>query len=135
MGTIDLTPLLEAVIALTAVAISGYIIPYIKAKTSERTYENIRNIASIAVGAAEQLAATGVIKKEEKKEYVLEILKNHGFTLNYSQLEAVIEAAVRAQTNMEMASTSCEPLRIYPEALKGETKARDEPEDIEENNI
>ena len=95
MSNIDLTDLVQAIIALAVALITGYLIPFIKSKTSAQNYAKLQNVVSTAVWAAEQLSRTGVIKKEEKKQYVLDVLNNHGFTLDYVQIEAMIESAVK----------------------------------------
>ncbi len=98
MNNIDLTPLVEAIITFATVLITAYLVPFIKSKTSTIQYEKTMQVVSTAVHAAEQLAKTGVIPKEEKKDYVIRILNNYGFTLDYEQIEAMIESQIRMTT-------------------------------------
>lgn len=46
------------------------------------------------VQAAEKLAETGILEKEQKKEYVENLLNEKGYTLN-DETEAYIESAVK----------------------------------------
>lgn len=92
MNTIDLTPLFQAVIALVAVIITSFVIPYIRKRVSAEDLEEFHGWVEIAVAAAEQLysATAG----EEKKLYVVNYLLSKGYTVNAADLENAIEAAV-----------------------------------------
>lgn len=91
---IDLTPLLQAVIALLAVVISRYAIPYIKTKTGTEKFERMRAWVEIGVRAAEQIY-NGPGEGERKKQYVLKFLQDHGYTVDLAELEALLECAVK----------------------------------------
>lgn len=95
---IDLTPLLQAVIALLAALITAYVVPYVKSKTSAQQLERMQSWARIAVKAAEQLY-TDSGQGEKKKAYVLSFLNQHGFNLDMATLDALIESAVNSLKN------------------------------------
>jgi len=90
---IDLTPLFQALIALVATLITVYAIPYIKSKTGNDKLERMKAWAEIGVKAAEQIYG-GPGNCKEKKAYVLDFLKKHGYTVDIEELEALIESAV-----------------------------------------
>ena len=81
----DITPIIEAVAALIAALI--------KSKTTAEQQKEINAWVKIAVSAAEQIY-TGSGRGEEKKEYVINWLREHGITVDEAKLDALIEAAV-----------------------------------------
>ena len=95
---IDITPILEAIIALVFLCITTFLIPYIKSKTTSAQQEQIQAWVNIAVMAAEQLIQ-GSGKGAEKKEYVIKWLNKHNITFDAEKLDAMIEAAVYKLTN------------------------------------
>lgn len=98
--TIDITPIIEAVIALAGVIVSCVLIPYIKSKTTTEQQKEINAWVKIAVAAAEQIYV-GSGRGEEKKAYVINWLREHGVTVDEIKLDALIEAAVYELTNGE----------------------------------
>lgn len=90
---VDLTPIISAVLTLIISLVSAFLIPYIKAKTSEEQFNTIKLWVQVAVQAAEMLYV-GSGRGEEKKQYVIEFLKSKGFTLNAEEIENLIESAV-----------------------------------------
>ena len=98
--TIDITPIIEAVIALAGVVVSCVLIPYIKSKTTTEQQKEINAWVKIAVSAAEQIYV-GSGRGEEKKAYVINWLREHGITVDAAKLDALIEAAVYELTNGE----------------------------------
>lgn len=91
--TIDLTGIVLAVISLIAALITRYLIPWIKGKTTERQQEALLILARTGVYAAEQIFSTEEWK--EKKEYVLNLLKQNGYTVDTLAVDALIESLVR----------------------------------------
>lgn len=83
----DITPIINAVIALIAAIVAVFVIPWLKKN----------KWVSIAVAAAEQLFK-GLGRGTEKKQYVLEVLESKGFKIDLD-LENMIEAAVYKLTN------------------------------------
>lgn len=94
---IDLTPVLEALVSLVVVIITCVVVPYIRKKTSQETFEEIREWVKIAVLAAEQIY-NGNGRGTEKKAYVVEFLKSKGFTIDSASIDVLIEAYVKGLT-------------------------------------
>ena len=90
---VDLTPIISAVLTLIISLVSAFLIPYIKAKTTDKQFNTIKLWVQVAVQAAEMLYV-GSGRGEEKKQYVIEFLKSKGFTLNAEEIENLIESAV-----------------------------------------
>lgn len=99
MNTIDITPIVNAVIALAAAAVSVFLIPWIKSKTTDAQRKELVEWVKIGVAAAEQLYK-GQGRGEEKKQYVLDFLKSKGFTVDEESVVNAIEAIVK-QLNTE----------------------------------
>lgn len=99
MNTIDITPVVNAVIALAATVVSVFLIPWTKSKTTAQQRSELVAWAKIGVAAAEQIYV-GQGRGDEKKQYVLEFLKSKGFDLNEESVNNAIEAAVK-QLNTE----------------------------------
>jgi hypothetical protein len=94
MKMIDLTPLLQAVIALLASIITLKVIPWIKARTTAQQQALLRSTTEILVRASEQLYGSG--KGQDKLQYVQDELARRGYQVD----SAAIEAAVR-MVNLE----------------------------------
>lgn len=90
----DLTPIVNAVIALIAAIITTFLIPWIKGKIDAAKLAQIIEWVGIAVRAAEQIYNESGMG-EKKKQYVLDFLADKGFTLDPNSINAMIEAAVK----------------------------------------
>lgn len=90
----DLTPIVNAVIALIASIITTFLIPWIKSKIDAAKLAQIVEWVGIAVRAAEQIYNESGMG-EKKKQYVLDFLADKGFTLDPNSINAMIEAAVK----------------------------------------
>lgn len=90
---IDLTPVLQAVVSLSATVITVIFIPYIKSKVSAQKQEQLQLWAKIGVAAAEQVYAAG--SGEQKKRYVLNFLESQGFKVDANTLSTLIESEVK----------------------------------------
>ena len=88
----DLTPVINAFIALVAALITAFVIPWIKRNTSAKDREEFLKWVEIAVAAAEQLWDS--TQGEEKKKAVVAFLREKGFTFSESEIDSAIEAAV-----------------------------------------
>lgn len=88
----NLTPVIEAVIALIAALISAFVIPWIKRNTTAQDRDDFLRWVEIAVAAAEQLFVS--TQGKEKKKYVIAFLEEKGYTWSESELNAAIEGAV-----------------------------------------
>lgn len=86
---IDLTPILQAVIALAAALITAFVIPWIRSKTTLEQREMLLSITSSLVYAAEQIYGAG--KGDEKLAYVVAQLEDRGYTADVAAIEAIIK--------------------------------------------
>ena len=90
---IDLTPVLQALVALIATIITALIIPYIKSKTDTEQLERMKTWVALTVKAAEQIfqeQGSG----ELKKAYVRERLEIFGVQPCEKTVDTLIESAV-----------------------------------------
>lgn len=92
--TIDVTTIVNAVIALIAAVVTAFIVPWIKSRTTAQQREDLIAWIKIAVAAAEQIYK-GDKRGAEKKQYVLSFLKDNGFSIDDESVNAAIEAAVK----------------------------------------
>ena len=96
MKNIDLTPLIEALIALISAVCTIYIIPKVtqclKQRLSAEQREALKEWIKIAVTAAEQLY--GSKKGQEKKDYVVSFLLSKGLVFDVDEVTALIESEV-----------------------------------------
>ncbi len=95
----NITVIINAVIALIAAVVSTFLIPWIKSKTTAQQREELIAWVKIAVSAAEQIYK-GSGRGADKKQYVLDFLAQNGFTVDTDSVNAAIEAAVK-QLNSE----------------------------------
>lgn len=88
----DLTPIINALIALIAAIITAFVIPWIKRNTTQKDREEMLKWVEIAVAAAQQLHHK--LSGEERKKYVLDFLSEKGYSVDDAALDNAIEAAV-----------------------------------------
>lgn len=91
--TIDLTQIILAIITLIGAIITRYLIPWLKGKLDERQYDVFNGLVKVGVYAAEQIFTSTQWK--EKKQYVLDLLKENGYQIDATAVDALIEATVR----------------------------------------
>lgn len=89
---VDLTPILNATIALAAAFITAFVVPWLKRKTDEQELQELLNWVDIAVMAAQQLYHH--LDGAKRKAYVLEFLASKGYDVNSFDVDNAIEAAV-----------------------------------------
>ena len=89
MTTIDLTPVINAVIVLLAAVITAFVIPWIKAKATIQQQEALLGVYRTLVFAAEQLFGSG--HGEDKLTYVESRLKEKGYTVDRDMIEAAVK--------------------------------------------
>ena len=82
------TIIFEAVLALLAVIITGYLVPYIKSKTSAEEQATITAWIDVAVAAAEQIFGGGL--GDEKMAYVVEYLDKLGIEVTTEEIESSV---------------------------------------------
>lgn len=99
----NLTPVINAVIALIAALITAFVVPWIKRNTSAKDREELLKWVEIAVMAAQQLYHQ--LDGSKRKEYVLNFLREKGYDVTSSEVENAIEAAVlKLHQDMEAAA-------------------------------
>ena len=90
----DITPVVNAVIALAAALVTAFVIPWVKSKTTAAQREEIEAWVRIAVTAAEQIYS-GAGKGKEKKKYVLDFLAEKNLKIDEESVDLMIESAVK----------------------------------------
>jgi hypothetical protein len=88
----NLTPILNALIALCAALVTAFVIPWVKSKTTSQGRETLLAWVKIAVAAAEQLYTS--TDGNEKKIYVLNFLHEKGYEISTDEVENAVESAV-----------------------------------------
>lgn len=90
---IDITEVIKYAILLIFAVCTTFVIPYIKAKIGDEKFAELQKWVKIGVQAAEMIfkeSGMGTVKKE----YVIEFLKQKGYTLDTETISNLIESAV-----------------------------------------
>lgn len=90
---IDITEVIKYAILLIFAVCTTFVIPYIKAKIGDEKFTELQKWVKIGVQAAEMIfkeSGMGTVKKE----YVIEFLKQKGYTLDTETISNLIESAV-----------------------------------------
>ena len=85
---IDITPIIQAFIALLAAIITYKLIPWIKARTTNEQQAMLSAAIKTAVFAAEQMYGAG--NGEKKLGYAIEWLNKRGFDADREEIEAAV---------------------------------------------
>lgn len=88
MPMINLTGAINAILALLAAIITYKVIPWIKTKTTNEQQTLIEATVRTLVFAAEQIYGAG--KGPEKMQYVVDKLKEKGYTVDTDEIEAAV---------------------------------------------
>lgn len=96
---IDLTPIIQAVIALLAAIVTYKLIPWIKAKTTNEQQALLRAAVKTAVFAAEQMYGAG--NGEQKLDYVVNWLNERGYTADRAAIEAAVGEYINGYVSVE----------------------------------
>ena len=91
--TVDLTQIILAIITLISAVLTGFVIPWLKNKLTDHQYEVFNGLVRVGVFAAEQLFTSEQWK--EKKQYVVNLLLENGYSVDATAVDALIEATVR----------------------------------------
>ena len=96
-STVDITPIIEIVVALLSALVTTFLIPYIKKKISAEKLAELQKWVGVAVEAAEQIygSKTGT----QKKKYVVSFLRSKGIVFDSEEVNTLIEAEVHKLTN------------------------------------
>lgn len=89
----DLTPIIELVVTLLMAILTTIVVPFVKQRVSSAKFEKIRQWIKIAVQGAEMIFKGSGMGKE-KKEYVIQFMKNKGYKIDPDSLDVLIESAV-----------------------------------------
>lgn len=84
----DITKILEAILALAAAVITYIVVPWIKARTTNEQQETVRAAIRVGVYAAEQIYGAG--KGAEKMAYVKRMLEGYGYEVDTAEIEAAV---------------------------------------------
>lgn len=85
---IDLTPIINAIIALLAAIVTVKVIPWIKARTTNEQQATIKAVVKTLVFAAEQLYGAG--GGEAKLMWVKKELRARGYDVDAVEIEAAV---------------------------------------------
>ena len=100
----DITPILEMVISLISIVITSFVIPWLRAKTTQEQFWVLQDIARIAVNAAEVLYK-GSGKGEQKLSYATTYIKEfclaHNITFDDKSIRQAIENAWKNMTEAD----------------------------------
>lgn len=94
MDNIDITPIIEAIIALVGIIITSFLVPYIKTKMTSNQLSYLEEIVKIAVSAAEVLfngEGRGVEKRDYVTKQVQKICEQHKITFDLNAVRQMIE--------------------------------------------
>ena len=86
--TINLTPIVQAVIMLLAALITYRLIPWIKARTTTEQQTQLRAAVRVAVYAAEQIFGAG--GGAEKMDFACKWLREQGYEIDSREVEAAV---------------------------------------------
>ena len=94
---INLTEVIVALIVVLFSIITGYLVPWIKSHTSEKTYKMLEMGCEAAVYFAQQWYKTedGEIKKEKAIEYAENWLKERNIKVDMHLVSDTIEAELK----------------------------------------
>lgn len=90
---IDLSPVINALIALLAAVITAFVIPWLKVRLGNEKLTTLKTWVAVAVSAAEKLydySEAGT----EKKAYVKKFINDLGLEVDEKILESLIESSV-----------------------------------------
>ena len=85
---IDLTPIVQAVLAVLAALITAFVIPWIKAKANAQQRDILERGVKTAVFAAEQVYGSGWGR--DKMRYAEEYLRKRGYAVDIDLIEATV---------------------------------------------
>ena len=90
----DMTTAIELLLGVISLVITVVLIPYIRKKHGNEQLAIIEKWLEIACYAAEEMARTGLIGKEEKHGYVEEFLAARGIIFDEVTTQALIKSTV-----------------------------------------
>lgn len=116
--------ILQIVCALIGILLTAVVVPWLKTSAIPWMKEKqLYGLVKKFVQAAEKLAETGVLDREDKKKYVVDLLEQKGYHMN-AETEAFIESAVK-ELDMTVEAGWGEILDTFEEEVDAD------PEDME----
>lgn len=109
-------------LTILGLIITYFVVPWLRAKASKEQLVSVEMWVNIAVAAAEQMKAAGLITGDKKTE-VVKFIRNKGITITDQELDALIEAAV-------FEINKAKNLLFTDLALQGETEATTETDQV-----
>lgn len=104
----------EIVATVISLVVSYYIIPCIKADLVPFLKEKrLYNIVKNCVQAAEKMTESGIINKDDKKKYVVDLLEKNGIVVDET-VDSFIESCVK---ELDMIGSA-----IYEEVIEAESE-------------
>lgn len=88
----NLTTIVEAILALAVAVITVFVLPWLSANTTAREREDLLSWVDIAVAAAQQLYHQ--CSGEQRLDYALALLEEKGFDIDDGAVVDAVEAAV-----------------------------------------
>lgn len=85
---IDLTPIINAIIALLGMVVTTFLVPWLKANASAKQQETLEAVYRTIIFAAEQLYGSG--HGEEKLNYAIARLEEKGYTADRTLIESTV---------------------------------------------
>lgn len=89
---IDLTMLIEMVIAVACAVATLFVVPWLRSKTTAQQREELLKWVDIAVAAAQQLYHQ--CSGQQRLQYALEMLEEQGYNIDSAVVRDAVEAAV-----------------------------------------
>ena len=89
MEPIDITQAVQAIIVILFGIITRYLVPWVRATTTERQQDNLKTVFQIIVEAAEQMFK-GEGRGQEKFEYVTSELEKRGIEVDKNMIESTV---------------------------------------------
>lgn len=90
----DITFILEFVVTLSITLITTFLLPYLRTKFGEEKITSAYNVIKILVNAVEQTTRE-VGKGQEKKQWVIDRLKEYNISIDEEKVDEIIESAVK----------------------------------------
>ena len=101
----DITSILEAVIALAVAVVTVFLLPWLSSKTTAEERKELLGWVDIAVAAAQQLYHQ--CSGQQRLEYALSVLEEKGFDVDNGAVVDAVEAAV-LKLHLQLEGTACD---------------------------
>lgn len=102
----DITSILEAVIALATAVVTVFLLPWLSARTTAEERRELLGWVDIAVAAAQQLYHQ--CSGQQRLDYALSVLEAQGFDVDEGAVLDAVEAAVlKLHRQLEGAAVDC----------------------------